>query len=255
MRASQLLQSTHARKHTRAHRACAPGSSETYLVASCQARGSLRAWAKKTSVGWLRGRFTASVVAREQPRAQASRAPGNKQRHTWWTRLGPCRRAEKLVRVRSAPRRLRAGEEEGGGRGRGAQRKIGAARARNKGAVGRTHQVEPGNRLQRQKKARYCARGRECTRSNGRRKSARKRKLARKSRRVRPTPLERLARACFHPLVLNAQGMPAGSFATQSMSMHCASSLWDCPHTIFSIGFVTGGSMRGTTFFTTFSPI
>ena len=29
-------------------------------------------------------------------------------------------------------------------------------------------ETEPGNRLQRQKKARYCARGRECTRSNGR---------------------------------------------------------------------------------------
>jgi hypothetical protein len=106
------------------------------------------------------------------------------------------------------------------------------------------------------RKRRAIARGGESVHgATGRRKSARKRKLARKSRRVRPTPLERLARAYFHPLVLNAQGMPAGSFGTQSMSMHCASSLWDCPHTIFSIGFVTGGSMRGTTFFTTFSHI
>jgi hypothetical protein len=82
-----------------------------------------------------RGRFTASVVTREQPRAQATRARRKKQRHTWWARLGPCRCAKVLVRVR----RRRGGAARGGGggwrpRARGAAENGGRARAQQRGS-------------------------------------------------------------------------------------------------------------------------
>ena len=60
-----------------------------------------------------RGRFTASHVTRDEPRAQVTRARRSKQKHTWQTRLGPCRCAEVLVRVR----RRRGGAARGGGGG------------------------------------------------------------------------------------------------------------------------------------------
>jgi hypothetical protein len=183
-----------------------------------------------TSVGW-RAAVSPRHTSRATSRARRSRARGAASRDTpggrAWDRAGARKRSCECVGAAAAAR------GGGGGwrpRGRGAQRKIGAARARDKEAAGRTHQKEPTNRLQRQKKARYCARGRECTRSNGRRKSARKRKLARKieaspadaartprARMLSPSCAQRTWHACKifwypvneHALSFIAMGLPS----------------------------------------------
>ena len=83
-----------------------------------------------------RGRFTASHVTRDEPRAQVTRARRSKQKHTWWTRLGPCRRAEALVLVRRRRGGCARGRRRVAAEGAGRSGKL-APRARaTKGQLG-----------------------------------------------------------------------------------------------------------------------